>query len=104
MKEAQPTPPKDQKVLARSLLNSADERRAQGKYAEAEPLYRQALAIAEEAFGSHHLEVSVFLNNLAVLYKYTGNFDEAQQLYQRALEITEAALGSTHPSVATIYH
>src|SRR5262245_45126407 len=64
--------------LLHSLLRAADERRMNGQYAVAEPLYLKALALAESAFGSHHLEVSVVLNNLAVLYKYTGNFDKAE--------------------------
>ncbi len=41
---------------------------AQGKYAEAEPLHKRALAIFEKALGPHHPSVAHSLNNLALLY------------------------------------
>ena len=55
--------------LATTLNNLAEIHRAQGKYAEAEPLYKRALAIDEKALGSDHLDVATDLNNLALLYK-----------------------------------
>jgi tetratricopeptide (TPR) repeat protein len=78
--------------------------RMQGRYQEAEPLFQQAIALAEDAFGPDDLEVSSTLNNLAILYKYTGHFVQAQSLYRRALRITVAHLGPDHPEVASIYH
>ena len=41
---------------------------AQGRYADAEPLYKRALAIYEKALGPDHPYVATTLNNLAVLY------------------------------------
>jgi tetratricopeptide (TPR) repeat protein len=38
--------------VAESLNNLAELYRAQGRYTEAEPLYRRALAIQEAGFGS----------------------------------------------------
>ncbi len=92
------------RLRVQSLGDLASLYRVQGRYEEAEPLFHQALDLAERAFGPDDLEVSSVLNNLAVLYKYTGRFAEAGRLYQRALSITEKALGSEHPEVATIYH
>ena len=40
----------------------------QGRYAEAEPLYKRALAISEKALGPEHPDVASSLNNLAMLY------------------------------------
>jgi hypothetical protein len=39
---------------------------AQGKYDEAEPLYRRALDVRERALGKNHLDVASSLNYLAV--------------------------------------
>ena len=39
----------------------------QGKYEEAEPLYRRSLAIDEKVYGPDHPEVATDLNNWAVL-------------------------------------
>lgn len=41
----------------------------QGKYAEAEPLYRRSLAINERVYGPDHQEVATDLNNWAVVLK-----------------------------------
>lgn len=41
--------------------------RGQRKYGEAEPLYREALAIGEKVYGHHHPEVATNLYNLAAL-------------------------------------
>jgi tetratricopeptide (TPR) repeat protein len=70
---------------------------AQGRYAEAQPLYERALAIYEEALGPDHPAVGTTLNNLAELYRAQGRYAEAQPLYERALAICEQALGPDHP-------
>ena len=41
--------------------------RTQGKYAEAEPLYKRALAIREKTLGREHPDVAQSLNYLAGL-------------------------------------
>jgi tetratricopeptide (TPR) repeat protein/CHAT domain-containing protein len=74
---------------------------AQGRFAEAEPLYKRALALREKAFGPDHPEVGQALNNLAELYRAQGRFAEAEPLYKRALAIDEKALGPNHPDVGT---
>jgi hypothetical protein len=48
----------------------------QGRYAEAEPLYKRALAIGEKALGLDHPTVGVGLNNLSPARR--RNFDRAQ--------------------------
>ena len=52
-----------------SLNNIALIYQAQGRYAEAEPLHKRALAIGEKALGPEHPEVATWLNNLALLYR-----------------------------------
>ncbi len=51
--------------VATSLNNLAGLYRAQGKYAEAEPLLKRSLAISEKALGPEHPDVATSLNNLA---------------------------------------
>ena len=51
-----------------SLNNLAALYEAQGRYADAEPLYKRSLAICEKALGPDHPDVAMSLNNLAVLY------------------------------------
>ena len=73
----------------------------QGHYADAEPLFKKALAIAEKVKGPNHIDVGNLLNNLAELYGLEGRYAEAEPLNQRGLLILEKALGPNHPDVAT---
>ena len=58
----------DHPDVAKSLNNLAELYRYQGRYAEAEPLYKRSLAIREKALGPDHPDVAISLNNLASLY------------------------------------
>ena len=73
-----------------SLNNLALLYGAQGKDAEAEPLYERVLAILEEALGPEHPRVAVSLNNLAAHYRGQGKYTEAEPLHWRALAIFAA--------------
>ena len=88
--------------LAQTLNNLAVLYSRQGRDAEAELLYKRALAIVEKALGPEHPEVAIFLTNLAVLYSRQRRDAEAELLYRRALAIVEKALGPEHPDVAWI--
>jgi CHAT domain-containing protein/Tfp pilus assembly protein PilF len=76
----------------------------QGRYAEAEPLYKRALAISEKALGPDHPDVASSLDNLAEMYVHQGRCAEAEPLHKRALAISEKALGPDHPTVADSVH
>lgn len=86
--------------LALNLNNIAGLYYAQGLYAEAEPLFRRALAIREKLFGSLHPDVALSLNNLALLYNDQGNYHEATPLLNRSLAIWEKTFGPYHTNVA----
>ncbi len=62
-----------------------------------EPLYRRALALAEERLGAGHGETAVALNNLAQLLQATNRLAEAEPLMRRALAIDDASYGAEHP-------
>lgn len=57
------------------------------RLAEAELLYRRALAIDEKRYGPEHPNVSLRLNNLAQLLKDTSRLNEAEPLMRRGLAI-----------------
>jgi tetratricopeptide (TPR) repeat protein len=75
---------------------------AKALYAEAEPLYRRALAINEKSYGADHPNVATDLNNLAALLRATNRLSEAEPLYRRALAINENSYGTDHPNVAAV--
>src|SRR5947209_2003532 len=86
--------------LFRRALAIWEKVRGSGKYAEAEPLYHGALAVRERALGAGHLDVANLLNNLAQLCAAQGRYADAEPLYQRSLAIREKTLGSEHSFVA----
>ena len=86
--------------MAQTLNNLAIVYRDQGKYSEAEGLYKRALVIREKALGASHPDVAQTLNNLAIVYRDQGKYGEAEGLLKRALAIREQALGANHPDVA----
>ena len=57
----------------------------QGRYADAEPLYKRSLAIREKALGPNHPDVATSLNNMGLLYERQGQYAEAEPLHKRAL-------------------
>jgi hypothetical protein len=65
--------------------------------ADAEPLYRRALAINEKRLGPDRPTVATGLNNLAVLLQATNRLAEAEPLMRRALALNEKSLGADHP-------
>ena len=58
----------------------------EGRYAEAELSYREALRIWETASGSENESVAICLSNLARLYQDRGQFAEAEPMLKRAGE------------------
>ena len=77
---------------------------AQGRYAEAEPLFKRALAVWEKALGPEHPRVADSLNTLALFHFAQSRYAEAEPLYERSLAIMEEALGAEHPQVAISLH
>lgn len=74
----------------------------EGKYADAEPLYKQALEIRKKFLGNNHPDTAISLNNLALLYQKQDRYNDSQPLYKQALEISKKTLGVDNPLTASI--
>ena len=79
-------------------INLARQYATQGKYKEAESLYKRALAASQKTLGPDHPNIAIILNDLAGLYRDQGKYTESVPLYQRALAIQEQVLGPEHPN------
>jgi len=75
---------------------------ARGKYAEAEPLYIEALEGNRRTLGDTHPSTLNSINHMAVFLKERGKYTEAEPLYVEALEGNRRTLGDTHPSTLNI--
>jgi tetratricopeptide (TPR) repeat protein len=74
----------------------------QKQYAQAEPLFKRALAIAEHDYGSTDLQVAWHLNNLGLLYQAQDQYAWAEPLFHRTLVITEQALNPKRPETVKL--
>jgi CHAT domain-containing protein/tetratricopeptide (TPR) repeat protein len=103
----------------KAIEDLANVYRAQGKYSEAEGLYKRALAIKEEALGANPavgrflgsqkyteaedlfktLSLLKTLDNLANVYQAQGKYTEAAGLFKRALAVKEKLPGVYRPEV-----
>jgi tetratricopeptide (TPR) repeat protein len=72
----------------------------EGKYAEAEILYKEAIAIGGGDPSSPQSEISLSFYRLAELYIGQGKFIQSESFSKRALKIREDTLGPDHPDVA----
>ena len=68
----------------RPLNNLASVYREEGRFAEAEPLYRRSLGIWEKALGPDHPLVAASLINVGELYQAQGRYTEAEPLLSTA--------------------
>lgn len=73
--------------VATGCNNLANCLRFQGKYPEAETLYKRALEVRQKALGPLHKDEIIILENYAKLLKLVGREQEAAKLEQRAMGI-----------------
>jgi CHAT domain-containing protein len=66
---------------------------AQGRYAEAQPLYERALAILRKALGEDHPDAAWSYNNLAFNLNALGRYAEAEKNWTRAAVAFEKLRG-----------
>jgi tetratricopeptide (TPR) repeat protein len=70
---------------------------AQGNYAEAERVYRQALEIRRRVLGSVHPDTLATLSNLGSMYQRQRRYALAETYAAQSLAERRRALGSEHP-------
>ena len=69
--------------LAGALNNLAQLYGDVGRDAEAEPMFKRAIAIMEKTVGLDSVDIAPELNNLAALYQRQQRFAEAEPLFKR---------------------
>ena len=87
-------------VQTDSLNDLAEIHRLQGRYALAEPLYRQAIAMWEKDRPPEHRAMAAYLNNLGLALEALTRYAEAETVLQRALAIRMKLLGPQHNLIA----
>ena len=72
----------------------------QGRYGEAEGLYREAMKIDVDTIGTAHPNYAARLSNLGVNMAYQKKYTEARDLLEQALVIQKVVLPADHPDIA----
>jgi CHAT domain-containing protein/tetratricopeptide (TPR) repeat protein len=86
--------------LARALANAATTYLVTGDLAAARPLYEEALATAQAAYGEGHEDTAAYFALLGDCWAKAGDDAQALRKYRRALAVKRAALGELHPDIA----
>ncbi|XRB19427.1 coatomer subunit epsilon [Pseudoscourfieldia marina] len=88
---------KETRATSKLLWDVASLLKRQGKYADAEPLFREALDGHRRELGDAHPDTLNSINNLATLLMDQGKYDEAEPLFREALDGKRRELGDAHP-------
>jgi len=91
-------------LVAESMSGLAWSVEMKGRNADAERLYRGALALNREVLGDDHLDVAKSRENLAGLLRVQAKYDEAESLYREALALRMKRQGESHLDVAENLH
>jgi hypothetical protein len=79
------------------LHNLAESLRQQGKYAEAEALYRQTVQLQETVLGKDHPDTLGSMTGLASSLRQQGKYVEAEAIHRQVLQLQETVLRKDHP-------
>src|SRR5271165_4919274 len=77
---------------------------AQGKHAQAQPLFEKGLEIWRRLLTDDHPDTAASYNNVAANLNAQGKYAQAQPLYEKALEIKRRLLTDDHPDTASCYN
>jgi hypothetical protein len=66
---------------------------------EADPLFRQSIAILAATRGPEHNDTATHMNNFAHLLMVKGQTTESAAMYRATLAILEKVHGPEHPSI-----
>ncbi len=87
---------RDSKLQILALGFHADLLASTGRYAEAEPIFRDVIARSTRAFGAQATETLDIMNDFAVMYLESKRFAQGEVILRKLLEIDEKLYGPDH--------
>ena len=93
------SPRTDTPTAIKALSDSAYLCECQGRYAEAERLYKQVIILWRQKYGARHLSIADSLEDLAGLYCRHHQHKRAEPLLRRALLIRQRHQSVAHPNI-----
>ncbi|MEL6468186.1 MAG: tetratricopeptide repeat protein [Cyanobacteria bacterium J06623_4] len=89
----------DHPDLIKSLADSAYLCECQGRYGEAERLYRQSLTLSVRRYGDSHFALVTGLEDLATFYHKQARYAEAEPLCRQLLKVRSQHQPPCHPDI-----
>jgi serine/threonine protein kinase len=90
----------DHPQVASDLANLASSRLTQGKFAEAEPMYRESQQIFQNWYGPDHPDTTTVTSLLARTLMPEGKDSEAEPILRAALAVEQKAYGGSDARIA----
>lgn len=87
----------------RTLNNLAGVLRKQGKYEQAEEMYRQTFELQKRVLGLQHPKTLASMNDLAIMLSEQGKDEQAVQMHQQVLAGREGYLRSDHDTTSSTF-
>jgi serine/threonine protein kinase len=92
---------KNNEDLLTMMNNFALELHEEGKYDEAEKMFKETLGLQKKIYGDKpHPEISTTTYNLAELLRDRGKYDEAEKMFKTSLAMDTKLSGPENPDVA----
>lgn len=95
----------EQHIQSASILHSLGRlRQLQERFAESRAFFDRSLAFLDGHAERYFDELTITLNDYAILLNYVGDVPTAQRMFERALQLNQARYGADHPETATAMH
>jgi tetratricopeptide (TPR) repeat protein len=94
----------DRYLKARQADARSEQLYGRGQYAEAAPLFQEALTIRRDILGEDDPLTAESYNDLATTLWAQGKYAEAEAMHRRTLAIRLKVLGESHPHTADSYN
>lgn len=95
----------EQHIQSASVLHSLGRlRQMQEHFAQSRDYFERSLRFLDGHAERYFDELTITLNDYAILLNYVGDVAAAQRLFERALQLNQARYGADHPETATAMH
>jgi serine/threonine-protein kinase len=95
----------EQHIQSASILHSLGRlRQMQEHFEESRGFFERSLAYLDTHPDQYFDELTITLNDYAILLNYVGDVAAAQRLFERVLQLNQARYGADHPETTTAMH
>jgi eukaryotic-like serine/threonine-protein kinase len=95
----------EQHIQSAAILHSLGRlRQMQERFGESRAFFDRSLAFLDAHSDRYFDELTITLNDYAILLNYVGDVAAAQHMFERVLQLNQARYGADHPETTTAMH